>query len=94
MADLNIHKSDCLIMLGEAFKDVHLQLDRFAGSDNPDLSHREKVHNWKGVVEILAQHGTQAAIAAIIHILRDITGVRPWMSDVQKVFVTHEFPIE
>ena len=81
-------------MLGNAYEDVHIWLDRHAEPGKPELAHREKSHNWNGVIEVVDKHGPQAAIAAIIHILRDKMGIKPWMSDVQKVFVTHEFPEE
>jgi len=71
MADIPEHCKDCIETLGEAFKEVHMWLDEYAGVYWPSKTHRVHRHNLEGIAQIRNKWGDMAAEAAEIHIFKD-----------------------
>lgn len=69
MPKFEVHCQDCIIELGEPFKQVHSWLDElfeYCGAD-----HRGIRHNNLGVEKVRQMWGDRAARAAEIHIIAD-----------------------
>ncbi len=75
MARTEIHCQDCLLELGEDFRQVHEWLDEFARQNI--LSHRKYRHHIEGIEKVRKIWGDRAARAAEIHIRKDWGGSLP-----------------
>lgn len=75
MAKIGEHCADCIQILGEEFKEVHLWLDEFFPALGP--KHRSRRHHQDAVEEIRQRWGDKAAKAAVIHIMKDCHGKVP-----------------
>jgi len=71
MAHWKDHAEDCHRELGNHWVVVHLWLDELAKYYWPSKEHRIFRHNIEGVEEVKKMWGSQAAEAAVIHIMRD-----------------------
>jgi hypothetical protein len=71
MAHFKVHCEDCVKELGKPYEEVHKWLDEFVEAYG-GMSHRRARHHKKGVEEVRAMWGDEAAKAAEIHILRDL----------------------
>lgn len=75
MASLKTHSDDCSFLLGLPYMEVHKWLDAYASSFPPPFFgeyHRSFRHNSRGVLLCQEYFGGEAAIAAKIHIVRDL----------------------
>jgi hypothetical protein len=66
------HITESLALFGEPFEAVHLWLDEFAGTPGCRMRHRQKRHHLKGIEEVRARWGDQAAAVARQHIISDL----------------------
>lgn len=66
------HLSESLALFGEPFEEVHRWLDEFAGTPQCRMRHRRKRHHLKGIEEVRARWGDQAADVARQHIISDL----------------------
>lgn len=82
MAGLNIHSHDCESLIGNNFIEIHRWLDEYAVGE---IEHRDIRHNLKGVQDAYKLWGSEASVAALIHILRDKDGYRPTMQEVKQM---------
>jgi hypothetical protein len=77
MAWLHEHIEDCEKMLGIGYGYVHIWLDERA-KDFPVEEygghHRQFRHNKRGIERVKNRFGKMAALAAKIHIVRDLMG--------------------
>lgn len=90
MANLAIHINDCMHLIGNGHKDVHIWLDECTNEypvEKYGVFHRTIRHNIKGIHKILAKYGIAGGIAAIIHILRDRDGICPTIQDLNEIFL-------
>lgn len=74
MAFLDEHCEDCKVLLGNAWLDVHLWLDRKARDYPPAIYgeyHRTFRHNTWGLTVLELKLGEEAKKAGYIHLLRD-----------------------
>jgi hypothetical protein len=74
------HKKDCIQYLGEPFEEVHKWLDEFAVRYPVhifDDQHRKYRHHKVGVEQVRKLWGDRAAMAAELHIIRDLFGYIP-----------------
>jgi hypothetical protein len=85
MATYKEHCADCQRILGKDWSVVHLWLDELFARMGFTERHRDVRHHEKGIEEVRAKWGDQAAEAARIHIERDFGGWVPRDEmDVQK----------
>lgn len=66
------HCAESLRIFGEAFENVHLWLDEFAGTPEYGFRHRRKRHHEAGIREAANLFGDGAAEAARLHIISDL----------------------
>lgn len=87
MATLEEHIVDCLDLIGNGFREVHEWMDETAKSYPPEkygTHHRMERHNLKGIHQVYEKFGSLAAVAAVIHFLRDRNGFSPTHYDLQE----------
>lgn len=75
MPHIEQHCADCLMKLGEEYKEVHLWLDELARCFpiwEYGAYHRAYRHNREGVEEVRKRWGNGAARAAELHIIFDM----------------------
>lgn len=75
MASIQTHEDDCMRLIGAPFKQVHEYLDEYAKKFRPHIHleyHRKFRHHAGGVKEVELQWGPLYALAAKIHIIRDV----------------------
>lgn len=75
MATVDHHCAECVVQLGEPFREVHEWLDELQAEYGP--MHRPFRHHSEGVERVRSRWGDRAAAAAEIHIRRDTGGVVP-----------------
>ncbi len=66
------HCAESKALLGKAYEDVHLWLDRFAGSKEYGMKHRRVRHHEAGIQEAIALFGKEGDRAARIHVIADL----------------------
>ncbi len=67
------HCRESMEMFGQAFGEVHLWLDEFAGNPPYGMRHRKLRHHEAGIRDVARLFGLQAAEAARRHIISDLT---------------------
>ncbi len=72
MAKYEEHWQESLQTFGRPFKEVHLWLDEFAGSQKYGMRHRRVRHHEAGIQEAVRLFGEDAGRAARQHIARDL----------------------
>jgi hypothetical protein len=75
MAKIETHEEDCMRLLGAPFTEVHQWLDEYAKKWQPHIHleyHRKFRHNAEGVKEVERRWGPLYALAAKIHLIRDV----------------------
>ena len=75
MASARTHELDCSLLLGLPYKKVHEWLDAYASSFPPPFFgeyHRSFRHNSRGVLLCQEYFGGESALAAKVHIVRDL----------------------
>lgn len=75
MAGRQTHEDDCMRLIGAPFKQVHEWLDDYAKKFRPHIHleyHRKFRHHAGGVKEVELKWGPLYALAAKIHIIRDV----------------------
>ena len=75
MASRKTHNEDCFRILGQEFDEVNKFIDAYAAKYPPPLFlefHRKFRHNAWGVEQARKKWGALAAMAAKIHIIRDV----------------------
>lgn len=72
MSSLAHHCEESLALFGLDFREVHIWLDKFAGSAEYGYRHRKKRHHEKGIQEIKKLFGEDAAVAARQHDISDL----------------------
>jgi len=78
MAEKEIHRRDCKILLGNDFVKVHQWLDATAAIFPPkgfDTYHRIFRHHIDGLAKIRMIFGDEAVLAGRVHILRDLNHI-------------------
>jgi DNA-binding GntR family transcriptional regulator len=75
MSHISEHCSDCVRILGDDFRHVHIWLDEFFATKG--AKHRVMRHHVEGVEEVRRKWGDRAARAAEIHIMKDCYGQVP-----------------
>lgn len=95
MASVKTHAEDCSFLLGLPYHEVHAWLDGYATSFPPPFFgeyHRSFRHNPRGVLLCQEYFGGEAALAAKIHIVRDLDRwmMRPFdtfdLDDIKKLY--------
>lgn len=66
------HCRESVALFGQAFSEVHLWLDEFAGKPPYGMRHRKLRHHEAGIREIARLFGLEAAEAGKRHILSDL----------------------
>ncbi len=89
MATIETHCNDCIKILGKPCKEVHEWIDECA-KEYPTkrfgVKHRTIRHNRTGIIEAFKKFGgSEASVAAIVHILRDKMYVCPSYTLVNKI---------
>ena len=75
MARIETHEDDCMRLIGAPFSEVHKWLDEYAKQFRPHVHleyHRKFRHHDRGVKEVELRWGPLYALAAKIHIIRDV----------------------
>jgi hypothetical protein len=75
MAKIETHEKACIRLLGAPFTEVHQWLDEYAKKWRPHIHleyHRKFRHNAEGVKEVERKWGPLCALAAKIHLIRDV----------------------
>lgn len=75
MPRIETHEDDCMRLIGAPFKEVHEWLDEFAKKWHPMVHgeyHRKFRHHAGGVREVEKRWGPLYALAAKIHLIRDV----------------------
>ena len=67
------HEKECVEKLGKPFTEVHAFLDQYAHTPEYGMRHRHKLHHLEGIEQVRKLWGDEAAEAAKLHILSDIT---------------------
>jgi hypothetical protein len=81
MPSIEEHCKDCIRILGKPYRQVHEWLDAFAAQYKGSKLHRKHRHHERGIREVEAMWGHEAAEAARIHIRRDNMDWMPnWFS--------------
>ena len=68
----NEHCEESIRVFGKPYGQVHEWLDAFAGTKEFGMRHRKKRHHLKGIEEVRALWGDEAAEAARLHIIADL----------------------
>ncbi len=72
MASFEDHCEESRKKFSDAFKEVHLWLDEFAGSEEYGYRHRKKRHHEEGIKEVIRLFGSVAGVVARQHITTDL----------------------
>ena len=67
------HCSQSIAFLGNPWPSVHIWLDEFAGRSGIGMKHRRFRHHQEGIEEVRKIWGHQAAEAARMHIISDLS---------------------
>ena len=73
MASWPEHELECKAKLGKPFAEVHKYLDQWHGMFGGH--HRFMLHHQEGIEEVREKFGDEAAEAARVHIIQDMTHV-------------------
>ena len=77
MSSYKDHCAECKEKLGNDWCVVHRWLDEFFAKMGFHVRHRDIRHHLKGIEEVRAMWGDEAAKAAELHILADFYGYMP-----------------
>jgi hypothetical protein len=69
---LEEHEKESLAIFGRQFTEVHLWLDKFAGTPGCGMRHRRRRHHREGVRQAEKLFGWDGALAARLHIISDL----------------------
>ena len=69
----NEHCDECLQKLGNPWAIIHIWLDEFAGLSGIGMKHRKFRHHQAGIDEVRNRWGYEAAEAAKLHIIADLS---------------------
>ena len=72
MPSFTQHCTETTAVLGEAFAEVHLWLNEFAGKLPYGIRHRKLRHHASGIEQVRKLWGDEAAEAARLHIIADL----------------------
>lgn len=72
MSLLERHCHQSLILFGDEYREVHLWLDEFAGSERYGMRHRRVRHHEAGIREAAKLFGINAEAVARQHVVADL----------------------
>jgi hypothetical protein len=80
MPSFEDHCRESMNLFGKPYKEVHLWLDEFAGSERYGFRHRKVRHHEAGIAEVCRLFGREAGVPAKQHIVSDLK-TEGWTAD-------------